>query len=135
LKNYQPKYFLFENVKMKKEWQKIISEFIGIEPIEINSALVSAQSRKRLYWTNIPDIIQPDDKDILLKDIIESGNVDRDKSYCIDANYYKGGSLKNYLQKLKKQNDSLSSKKLHQSEKKIDGKRLRTNWRSKFKWI
>ena len=72
LKYYQPDYFWLENVKMKKEWQRIISEFIGVEPIEINSALVSAQSRKRLYWTNIPNITQPEDKGILLKDIINN---------------------------------------------------------------
>ena len=49
-----PKYFLLENVKMKKEFQDIISEYLGVEPIEINSSLVSGQNRKRLYWTNIP---------------------------------------------------------------------------------
>jgi len=100
---YAPKYFLLENVRMKKEWQNIISEYLGVEPIMIDSALVSAQSRKRLYWTNIPNIVQPKDKGILLKDIIESGDVDRDKSYCIDANYYKGGSLKNHLKKRRRQ--------------------------------
>ena len=55
---------------MKKEYQDIISEQLGVEPIEINSALVSAQNRKRLYWTNIPNITQPEDKGILLKDIV-----------------------------------------------------------------
>ena len=59
LKEVQPKYFLLENVKMKKEFQDKISELIGCEPIEINSSLVSAQSRKRLYWTNIPWVVQP----------------------------------------------------------------------------
>lgn len=62
--------FLLENVKMKKEYQNVISEKLGIEPIEINSALVSAQNRKRLYWTNIRNIEQPEDKGVLLKDII-----------------------------------------------------------------
>ena len=62
LKTLKPKYFLLENVKMKKEYQDIISERLGVEPIEINSALVSAQNRKRLYWTNIPGIEQPKDK-------------------------------------------------------------------------
>lgn len=64
--------FLLENVKMKKEWQNIISSFLGVEPVEINSALVSAQNRRRLYWTNIKGITQPADKGILLKDILES---------------------------------------------------------------
>lgn len=112
----KPKYFLMENVKMKKEWQDIISEYLGVEPILINSALVSAQNRERLYWTNIPNITQPEDKGILLKDIIEDGEVDRDKSYCIDANYYKGGSEKylydNYTKKMKRQIVYQSQKRL-----------------------
>ena len=70
LKETQPTYFLLENVKMKKEYQDIISEYLGVEPIEINSSLVSAQNRKRLYWTNISGIKQPNDKGILLKDIV-----------------------------------------------------------------
>lgn len=73
--------FLLENVKMKKEFQDIISEKMGVEPIEINSALVSAQNRKRLYWTNISGIEQPEDKGILLKDILESGESLRGQLY------------------------------------------------------
>lgn len=75
LKEIQPKYFLLENVKMKKEFQDVISSYMWVEPIEIDSALVSAQRRKRLYWTNIPNVTQPQDKWIMLKDILES-NVD-----------------------------------------------------------
>jgi DNA-cytosine methyltransferase len=68
----QPKYFLLENVEsMNNEDRDIISEFLEVEPIMINSALVSAQDRKRYYWTNIPNIQQPDDKGIILDDIIE----------------------------------------------------------------
>lgn len=70
VKTIKPKYFLLENVKMKKEYQDIISDLLGVQPIEINSALVSAQNRKRLYWTNIPNVDQPADKGILLKDIV-----------------------------------------------------------------
>lgn len=70
LEETKPKYFLLENVKMKKEYQDVISRYLRVEPIEINSALVSAQNRKRLYWTNIPGITQPEDKGILLKDIV-----------------------------------------------------------------
>jgi DNA (cytosine-5)-methyltransferase 3A len=70
LKECNPKYFLLENVKMKKEWEDVISNLLGVKPIEINSNLVSAQNRKRLYWTNIPNIQIPEDKKILLKDII-----------------------------------------------------------------
>ena len=71
VREIQPKYFLLENVKMKKEFQDIISKEMWVEPIEIDSALVSAQRRKRLYWTNIPWITQPEDKRIMLKDILE----------------------------------------------------------------
>ena len=61
LDEVKPKYFMLENVKMKKEYQDIISKYLGVEPIEINSALVSVQKRKRLYWTNIPGIQHPED--------------------------------------------------------------------------
>ena len=71
VKHYKPKFFLLENVKMKKEHQKVISDILGVEPVEINSALVSAQNRKRLYWTNIPGVTQPEDSGIFLRDIIE----------------------------------------------------------------
>jgi DNA-cytosine methyltransferase len=104
LKNeLKPKYFLLENVKMKKLYQNVISEHLGVEPIQINSALVSAQNRVRLYWTNIPNITQPEDKHILLPDILETGVVDRDKSYCIDANYWKGTTLEQYINKARRQ--------------------------------
>lgn len=71
LKEVKPKYFLLENVVMKKEWQDIISKYLGVEPILINSSLVSAQNRQRLYWTNIPNVEQPLDKGIKLSDILE----------------------------------------------------------------
>ena len=71
LKKVNPKYFLLENVKMKREYQDIISEYLGVEPVEINSSLVSAQNRVRLYWTNIPNVTQPEDKGINLTDILE----------------------------------------------------------------
>jgi DNA-cytosine methyltransferase len=103
LETLKPKYFLLENVKMKKEYRDVISKYLGVEPIEINSSLLSAQNRKRLYWTNIPGVTQPQDKGILLKDIVHEGEVDRDKSYCIDANYYKGGNLKSYFEKHRRQ--------------------------------
>jgi len=107
VKELKPKYFLLENVKMKKESQDIISEYMGVEPIEINSSLVSAQTRKRLYWTNIPNVGQPEDKGIVLKDIIESGMAGEEpvkhternkrhlkdvdgKSLCTTATMYKG---------------------------------------------
>lgn len=109
----KPKRFLLENVKMKKEIQDEISKLMRCKPILINSALVSAQNRQRLYWCNWK-VKQPEDRKIFLKDIIENGVVDRDKSYCIDANYYKGGSLKNYLEKKRRQIVNLA-----QSEKRL----------------
>lgn len=91
LKELKPKYFLFENVaSMKLTDKNIISEHLGVEPILINSALVSAQNRKRLYWTNIPNVTQPDNKNILLKDILESGLAPQNKSYALTETYYKG---------------------------------------------
>ena len=71
LKHINPTYFLLENVKMKKEYQDIISLFLDVKPIEINSELVSAQHRRRLYWTNIPNVDQPEDKNISIDDILE----------------------------------------------------------------
>jgi DNA-cytosine methyltransferase len=104
VKHYKPKYFLLENVRMRKDIQDAISAILGVEPVMINSSLVSAQNRVRLYWTNIPNITQPEDKGIVLKDILEiDGYVDRDKSYCLDANYYKGGNLKSYFEKHRRQ--------------------------------
>lgn len=103
LNHYKPRYFLLENVRMKKMHQQVITDILGVEPILINSALVSAQNRVRLYWTNIPVTEKPEDKGILLADIIESGVVDRDKSYCIDANYGRGTSIKIYKSKHKRQ--------------------------------
>jgi DNA (cytosine-5)-methyltransferase 3A len=71
IKETNPRYFLLENVKMKKEYEQVITEYLGVEPIEINSSLVSAQNRVRLYWTNIPNIQQPEDRGIGLTDILE----------------------------------------------------------------
>lgn len=96
LKECKPKYFLLENVKMKKEYQDIISEYLGVEPILINSALVSAGSRPRLYWTNIP-YKEIENLDIKLNDILIDGYSNRNKSHCIDANYGRGTNLRRYL--------------------------------------
>lgn len=71
LKHYKPKYFLLENVRMKKEHLQVITDALGVEPICINSALVSAQNRVRYYWTNIPGVTQPVDRGILLKDVLQ----------------------------------------------------------------
>ena len=70
LQEAKPKWFLLENVGMKKEYADIITERLGVQPIVINSGTVSAQNRKRLYWTNIPGVQQPPDKGITLRDIV-----------------------------------------------------------------
>lgn len=87
VKIIKPKYFLLENVaSMSKENRAIISDALGVEPVLINSALVSAQQRKRLYWCNW-SVEQPKDKNIYLKDLLESGLPYTDKSYCLTSNY------------------------------------------------
>lgn len=99
LNEVKPRYFLLENVMMGEKWEKVLSKAIGVKPIEINSALVSAQNRRRLYWTNIgmqpaglfgdleSIIKQPKDKKILLKDILES---DVDEKYFISQKMIDG---------------------------------------------
>ena len=96
--------FLMENVRMKKESEHVISKYLGVEPIAINSNIFSAQNRYRLYWTNLNVGELPQDKGIVLKDILEDDFItDRDKSHCIDANYFKGGNLKSYFEKHRRQ--------------------------------
>ena len=100
--------FLMENVRMKKEFEDYITfhteEALGkVNKHLINSALVSAQNRKRFYWTNIDGIEQPEDQGIVLADILMDGHVDRDKSHCLDANYFKGGNPKSYFGKSRRQ--------------------------------
>jgi DNA (cytosine-5)-methyltransferase 1/DNA (cytosine-5)-methyltransferase 3A len=166
--------FLIENVKMKQEFEQYITQHteqaLGkVDKHLINSSLVSAQNRQRYYWTNIPNVTQPQDRKIYLKDIIEcdvlgarivgrrindegkrddynkelsikqyleinenpeKSNtlstvqkdnvfVDREKSHCLDANYFKGGNLKSYFEKHRRQlvfssqsNDMLKWRKL-----------------------
>jgi DNA (cytosine-5)-methyltransferase 3A len=113
LNEVKPKYFILENVNsMGKDSKNIITkELFNIEPIMINSSLLTAQNRKRLYWVGkLIDgeykqvkIEQPEDQKIYLKDIIEGGLVDREKSYCIDASYFKGGNLKSYFEEGRRQ--------------------------------
>ena len=76
LRECNPKYFLLENVKMKREWLDIISKELGCDPIKINSNLVSAQNRERMYWTNIP-IPELEDKHIYIEDILDENFDDK----------------------------------------------------------
>ena len=103
LRECKPKYFLLENVNMKKEFQAVISEELGVQPVRINSNLVSAQNRDRLYWTNIPVKSLPENRGIVLKDVLEDGYTDREKAHCLDAHYFKGGNLKSYFEKNRRQ--------------------------------
>lgn len=99
LKESQCRYFIYENnYSIHQNIKAEISEKLGVQPIMINSALVSAQNRKRCYWTNIPSVIQPQDKGILLKDILESGIGWQDKSYCMTASY-DGAVFRNTLER------------------------------------
>ena len=94
----KPKYFLYENNKsMSNSIRDEITKYLGVAPILINSALVSAQNRNRYYWTNIPNVHLPDDRGILLKNIIESGSVDREKSLCLTRRYAGFSGSQSYL--------------------------------------
>tara|TARA_E500000178_G_scaffold86081_1_gene84636 strand:+ start:1009 stop:2406 length:1398 start_codon:yes stop_codon:yes gene_type:complete len=99
LKAIKPKYFLLENVRMKKEFVDIISQQVsecypeitfGIQPILINSSLLSAQSRQRFYWTNIPNIKQPEERGIVLRDILEND---------VDNEFYHGKKSIEYMER------------------------------------
>lgn len=79
--------FLLENVVMSKKWEAVLTEAIGVEPVMINSNLLSAQNRKRLYWTNIAQIAQPEDEGIFLRDILEE---DVDEKYYLSQKAVEG---------------------------------------------
>lgn len=108
LENNPDTKFMLENVKMKKEFEEYITlhteRALGyVNKTLINSSLLSAQNRQRYYWTNF-EVSQPEDKGILLKDIIDDDSItDREKAYCIDANYSKGTNLSQYFNKSRRQ--------------------------------
>ena len=92
LVKFRPDYFLYENNKsMAEPIRERITAELGVEPILINSARVSAQNRQRLYWTNIPGVEQPEDRGIVLRDVLESGVPMQEKSYTLKAQYFKNG--------------------------------------------
>ena len=94
LKKFKSDFFLYENNKsMAPAIRAQITRELGVEPILINSALVSAQNRQRLYWTNIPGVEQPEDLGILLRDILESGLPLKEKGYTLKANYANAGAV------------------------------------------
>ena len=88
LRESECKYFLYENnYSIHQNIKDEISKYLGVQPIMINSSLLSAQHRKRCYWTNIPNVQQPDDKGIMLADILQNGITWQDKSYCMTSSY------------------------------------------------
>lgn len=99
IETLQPKYFLYENnFSIHKDIKDAITRELKVEPIMINSSLVSAQNRKRYYWTNIPNVQQPKDKNILLSDILDNAITYQDKSYCLTSSY-NGAILWNSLER------------------------------------
>ncbi len=99
LEESECRYFLYENnFSIHQNIKDEISKYLGVQPIMINSALLSAQNRKRCYWTNIPVTSFPADKGILLKDVLESGVPWQDKSYCMTSSY-NGAVLYNTLER------------------------------------
>lgn len=140
LEALRPEFFLLENVKMPDKWANVISSYLGVEPVEINSDRFVPQNRARYYWANFPIPQIPDGYEwdnsyyswrrsymrenksgvcptlmanmgtgghnvpfVKLQDVLESGTVDREVSFCIDANYYKGGNPKSYYDKARRQ--------------------------------
>lgn len=94
LKEVNPKYFLMENVVMRKEDEDVITSMLGAKPVRINSSLVTAQLRDRLYWTNIPGVTVPKDRGIKLQDILVEGYAPFEKARCLmmcdSHGYYNG---------------------------------------------
>lgn len=97
---FKPDFFLAENNQSISEAIKTeVSNLLGVDYIPINSELVSAQSRKRVYWTNIPGVEQPEDRHITLQNILDSGTVDREKSLCIARRYAGFQGSQDYLRR------------------------------------
>lgn len=96
---FKPDFFLYENNNsISKAIKEQITEKLGVKNQCINSALVSAQERKREYWHNA-GTVEIKDRGIRLQDILQSGTAEREKAFCLDASYYKGGNIKAYFQK------------------------------------
>ena len=101
LEKFRPDVFLYENNKsMAPAIRAQITRELGVEPVLINSALVSAQNRQRLYWTNIPGVGQPEDKGILLRDILESGMCWKEKAYTLRASAGHHQGMSNILRSI-----------------------------------
>lgn len=91
ISHYRPKFFFFKNVaNMKNADAEQISRILGVQPLRICSSLVSAQQRRRYYWSNIPGLTQPEKRNIFLQDILESGYAPRSTARCLTATYGRG---------------------------------------------
>lgn len=124
LNELKPKYFLLENVKMKKDYRDIISSYLNVECIEIDSSLLSAQNRKRLYWTNIPNIKQPKDKNVSLKKVLEK-NITDETFLIKEENVIK--------QNIQKYRDEKIVKQIVFTERRTEeAKRIRKEYRAKY---
>ena len=138
LKEIKPKYFLLENVKMKKEFLDVISEQVSacypdfqgedmfggkIEPLLVNSALVSAQNRQRYYWTNIPNVKQPEQRGIVLRDILQTESVSDEFRYSQKSIDYMNRGNKKWLQAGKRRAD-----KYEQTADKDKSFTITANW-------
>jgi DNA (cytosine-5)-methyltransferase 3A len=108
VKECNPKYFILENVVMKKEWEDLISECLGVKPIKINSGLVSAQNRPRLYWTNIPNVTQPKDLNLNVCDVITTEFTDKYPNY-LDLPFYGIGQRKDAVKSYKSKASCLTA--------------------------
>ncbi len=124
LNELRPKYFLLENVKMKKDYRDIISSYLGVDCIEIDSSLLSAQNRKRLYWTNIPNIKQPKDKKIYLSKVLEK-NVTQEK-YLIKEE----SAIKQNI--IKYRDEHLAKQAVFTERRTEEAKRIRKEYRAKY---
>lgn len=112
LNEIKPQYFLLENVKMKKKSENELNQFLGVKGIHINSKLVSYQNRERIYWTNIPDIIIPDDKNIDFQDY-----KDTDYKYCKEFKVNKTPSRERMWNQGNGRNDNGSCANITESNK------------------
>lgn len=124
LNELRPKYFLLENVKMKKDYRDIISSYLGVDCIEIDSSLLSAQNRKRLYWTNIPNIKQPKDKKIYLSKVLEK-NVTQEKYLIKEESAIKQNIIKYRDERIAKQ-------AVFTERRTEEAKRIRKEYRAKY---
>ena len=122
LEHYNPRYFLLENVKMNRDCLNIITESIGVEPIHINSRLVSAQNRPRWYWTNL-DVEQPEDRGIYLQDILESE---------VDEKYYIRDGRMRWLEKYGKEKAKMGYVSFNPDKSKCLTARAEPSWNTTY---